>query len=147
MSVPVTPPAECWRIYQREHSAQPYGSITRTLSFTEGYSYQNLRRMILSYRDYKNSGWSPHLHTVDGVEEYRCPLPNGVAITIRRHYYIKGIITDSWWHLHWPTDIHPIDPALLINQVHQIDTLKEARALIAQYVENDYTIPEGACIL
>ena len=144
MSVPVTPPAECWRIYQREHSAQPYGAIARTLSFTDGYNYINLRRLLKSYDP--SASWKPILPRSTG-EKRHCVLPNNVTITVERYYYIRGIITDSWWHLHWPTDIHPIDPTLLINQVHQIDTLKEARALIAQYVENDYTIPEGACTL
>lgn len=146
----VTSPAECYRIYLRQRSVRPYGAYRRTWALTVGYSYQNLCRMIKSLQRAEGRQWEPVLYpvtTYDDTEEYRCPLPNEVAIAVKRRYYTRGIITDSWWHLHWPTNLDPADPCRAINLIHQIDTLKQARALIGEYVTNGYITPEGACAL
>ena len=139
----VTAPAECWRIYQEEKRQHKHGAITRTFGLVKGYTYMSLRRMLQA----GSSTWLPALQR-QWDNDYEHTLPNGVVLTIKRHYYLKGVITDSWWHLHWPTYIDAEHyPLRTINLVHQIDTLKEARALIAEYVANDYTVPEGACTL
>ena len=136
-----TPPIECWRLYKKELLAGKRGAITRTVEQTTGHSYQNLRKLLLLFNQDR---WEPVLHAQPGVEGYYCILPNSVTVTVLRHYYVKGIITGKWWHLHWPTDIDPIDPTRVINLVHQIDTLKDARILLYNYIDNDYTVPEGA---
>ncbi len=141
-----TSPTECWRIYEEEQQARLHGAITRTLKLVTGYTYQNLRRLLLAYSFSENGAWVPTLHAT-GESEYICVLPNDALAYVKRRYYIKGVITGTWWHLHWPTELDPVDPRGVINLVHQIDTLKEARALIAEYVANDYTVPEGACTL
>lgn len=144
-----TPPAECLRRYKVEHALEPHGAYKRTWTLTVGYSYQNLRLMLRSLQRSEGRQWKPVLFPVivehDGDAEYRCSLPNGVAITIKRHYYSMGAINGSWWHLYWPTFIDASHyPLRTINTVHQIDTLKEARALIKEYIANDYTTPKGA---
>ena len=141
-----TPHVECWRIYNEELKARPYGAIQRTLFRVQGYKYTNLRRLLIATEE-AHSTWTPMLSKDESIDGYTCALPNGVVIEIKRNYYIRGIITDTWWHLHWPASLDLDGSQVLTDRVHQLDSLKEARTLIAQYVDNDYTIPEGACTL
>jgi len=147
--VAATSPAECWRFYKEELRVRAHGAITRTLERTAAHEYRSLKRFLQALGNAsKMRPWRPVLFRCHGFDGRNCILPNGVIIVIQQHYYVMGVITDQWWHLHWPCYIDAeYYPLRVINLVHQIDTLKEVRALIAEYVRNDYTVPEGACTL
>ena len=79
--------------------------------------------------------WSPKAERIIADHKYEIALPSGTVVHVKRHWYNVGGNIDKWWKVYWPESTF----------IHEVGTLKEACALVKQYVDNENTIPlEGA---